>query len=136
MGDVGRISQQKLCELADIAREFGWFAAHGIVSREEFEADLRLWRLRWRSLRGDGVSYLCFVFEQAREIEDYKRGIAEYRVERAVWPLFDRRADACLIENTAMAVAGSDLQPFEIQAILDRVCRIATRQPRRGGRAR
>ena len=115
----------------NVAVTEGRLTAHGLSDREGFECILRAWCQIQPGIRGDSVGFLCWLWDQAYEREDRQCNAAEFHVERAIWPLFDKRAPKAAIQAAAERANENFLFPKELHAVIDAVCRRATRPHRR-----
>ena len=113
-----------------IAQDEGRLAAHGDGSRASFEFILAAWCRLQPGLRGGSVAVLVHLFEQAQTREALRRELAEHRLRRALWPLFEARAPRAAI-LAAAGQANDDVLPAdELDAVITWVCARATRRRR------
>lgn len=114
-----------------VAQAHGRMVAHGLADRQSFEVVLGAWCNIQPGLRGDSVGILVWFYEQAEARETEACDLAEYRVRRAVWPLFDRRASREAVVGAAERANQDVLPAYQLNAVIAAVCQQATRPKQR-----
>jgi hypothetical protein len=114
-----------------VTRNEGRLAAHGDGGRDNFERIVRAWCIARPALRGEGVEFLCWLFDQAHEAEDRRIMAAEHAVQRAVWPLFQRLAPRADIIAAAALASDGVLDEIELDVVLTDICARAAPRRRR-----